>query len=127
LTHPIAIAVSDGNLYVLGQNPGVIGEYNATTGATINASLVTGLDHPGGMAVSGGDIFVTTGAVAGGIGSVAEYDATTGATINASLITGLVDPTDIVVVTPEPAAWIVLAIGAAGLLACGRRRRMPQA
>jgi hypothetical protein len=32
---------------------GIVGEYNATTGAAINASLITGLELPDGLAVSG--------------------------------------------------------------------------
>ena len=73
-------------------NSGTVGAYT-TSGATVNASLVTGLGGAGGIAVSGGDLFV--GSFANG--TIGEYDATTGATINASLITGLIDPIGIVV------------------------------
>ena len=75
-----ALATSGGNLFVLGTN-GTVAVYNATTGAVINAALVTGLgfdllDSPV-IAVSGSDLYVTQGS-----DSIAEYNATTGAVIN---------------------------------------------
>ncbi len=62
-------------------------------GASVNASLVTGLSGPIGIAVSGNDLFVTNG----NNGTIGEYDANTGATINASLITGLSGPIGIAI------------------------------
>jgi hypothetical protein len=74
-----------------------VGEYNATTGAAINASFITGLAGNPGLALSGNDLFVlTNGANGSGPGTVGEYDATTGAAINANFITGLVAPFSIV-------------------------------
>ena len=70
---------------------GTIGEYT-TSGATLNASLVSGLSNPNGLAVSGSDLFV----VNTGSGTVGEY-TTSGATINASLISGLTNPISIAV------------------------------
>ena len=64
---------------------GTVGEYNATTGATINSSLVSGLNTPYGILVSGGNLWV----VNNGAGTIGEYNAITGATINASLVSGL--------------------------------------
>jgi DNA-binding beta-propeller fold protein YncE len=61
-------------------------------GATVNASLITGLDLPNGIAVSGGSLFVTD---TGG-NTISEYTPS-GATVNASLITGLYFPSGIVV------------------------------
>lgn len=58
---------------------GSIGEYT-TSGATVNASLITGLTNSIGLAVSGTRLFVASGS------SVGEY-STSGATINPSLIT----------------------------------------
>ena len=58
-----------------------IGEYTAS-GATVNASLVTGLNFPFGIAAAGGDLFVANE----GIGTIGEY-TTSGATVNAALIT----------------------------------------
>jgi hypothetical protein len=72
-----------GQIYVTNGGNGTIGEYDAVTGATINAALVSGLSEPTRIAVSGGHIWV---ALNGGGNPVAEYDATTGALINASAI-----------------------------------------
>jgi WD40 repeat protein len=67
---------------------GTIGEYNASTGATINASFITGLSTPYQIARVGTKLFVTNSAA----GTVGEYDAETGVVINASFISGLTDP-----------------------------------
>ncbi|HEX4146566.1 MAG TPA: choice-of-anchor Q domain-containing protein [Pirellulales bacterium] len=84
------LAVSGGDLFVASafsglidyDDPdGTISEYNATTGATINASLITGLTTPGDIAVSGGNLYVASD------GSIGEYTLS-GATINAALIAG---------------------------------------
>jgi hypothetical protein len=78
-----------GNLFVTDPfNNGTIGEYT-NSGATINASLITGLSDPRSIAVSGGFIYVTNA----GTGTVGKY-TTSGETINASLISG-VHPADI--------------------------------
>ena len=79
---------------------GTIGEYNATTGAPINASLVTGLTGFGfQIAVSGANLFVAgiNGlAPSATNGTIGEY-TTSAATVNASFLTGLKGPTGIVV------------------------------
>ena len=72
---------------------GTVGEYNATTGATINASLVSGLSGPQLIAVSGGNLFVANT----GAGTIGEYNATTGAAVNSSLVSGLSSPVGIAV------------------------------
>jgi hypothetical protein len=51
LNHPEGIAVFQGNLFVANINGNKIGEYDATTGATINSALVSGLNGPIGIAV----------------------------------------------------------------------------
>jgi hypothetical protein len=58
----------------------------------VNASLITGLYQPTGIAITGSDIFVTSynGNPAGG-GTIGEY-TTSGGTVNASLISGLNGP-----------------------------------
>jgi hypothetical protein len=137
---PEGITISGNTMYVVNntsafppENTGSIGEYNATTGAPINTSLVTGLYAPVATAVAGNDLYVTSNPNVPGqpgfpnyAGVVGEYNASTGATINASLITGFQDPQGIVFMAPEPATWIMLAIGAAGLLVSGvRKRRSP--
>ena len=65
-----------------------VGEYNATTGAVINASLLGSGYLPGGIAISGNNLFVANYGVDGD-STVGEYNATTGAVINASLVSGL--------------------------------------
>src|SRR5437763_1659311 len=82
-------------------NSGTVGEYNATTGAPINSSLVSGLSNPAGIALYGGNLFV----VNNGGGTIGEYNAITGATVSASLVSGLNGPFGIDVV-PEPSTWV---------------------
>jgi hypothetical protein len=80
-------------LYVSESGNNTVGEYNATTGAPINANLITGLSEPAGIALSGNNLFVVNGVTTvvtpgqANLCSVGEYDATTGAAINANLIT----------------------------------------
>ena len=110
--------MSGSNLFVANQDQlgrGIVGEYT-TSGATVNASLITGLNAPYGIAVSGSNLFVANSFS----GTVGKY-TTSGATVNASLITGLTVPSGIVVV-PEPSSIALLAIGATGLAALARRR-----
>jgi hypothetical protein len=66
-----------------GVPPFTIGEYTIA-GATVNASLISGLGGPQGIAISGGDLFVTNG-----FGNTIGENTIAGATVNASLITGL--------------------------------------
>ena len=119
---PWAIALSGNDIFV---TDGVdiyvtaaVSEYT-TSGATVSTSLFTTLGGQEGVAVSGGDLFVTDG----NSDTIGEY-TTSGATVNASLVAGLADPTGIAVVsTPEPSTWVLFAIGAVALLACGLRKR----
>jgi hypothetical protein len=60
-----------------------VSEYNAATGAAINAHLITRLSTPTRLAVQGNTIFVANES-----GSVGKYDATTGAAISPNFITG---------------------------------------
>src|SRR6266496_3454501 len=83
-----------GQIFVTNEASGTVGEYDAATGAAINASLVSGLNGgPAGIALSGGNLFVTNAFE----GSIGEYDATTGATINSALVSGLNFPLGIAV------------------------------
>ena len=61
-----------------------IGQYDATSGAAINPSLISGLNSPEDVEVSGADLYVKNYAT----GTVGEYTIA-GATINASLVSGL--------------------------------------
>jgi len=78
-----------GIIFVADSSNNTIGEYNATTGAAINASLIKGLNRPNGIALSGGHLFVTNQGGGTNNGTIGEYDATSGATINAALVSGL--------------------------------------
>jgi len=80
------------NIFVTNFTGNTIGEYNATTGAAINASLISGLHGPQSVAVSGGHLFVANF----NTGTIGEY-TTSGATVNASLISGLNFPAAIAV------------------------------
>jgi MYXO-CTERM domain-containing protein len=82
---PRAIVVSGANLFVA--RSGTVGEYDATTGATVNAALATGSDIFG-MAVDGSNLFVTYA----NTGKIGELNAVTGATVNAALVSGLNSP-----------------------------------
>jgi hypothetical protein len=67
-----------------GRTAGEVGVYSLS-GTPINASLITGLNEPTSLLVSGNNLYVTNF----GNGTVGEYNATTGAPINATLISGL--------------------------------------
>jgi MYXO-CTERM domain-containing protein len=91
----IGIALSGSNLLVSNVGIGTVGEYT-TSGATVNASLISGLGGPAGLAVSGSNLFVAN-AVAG---TISEYN-TSGALVNAALISGLNTPVGIAVSGPD--------------------------
>jgi hypothetical protein len=93
---------------------GTIGEYT-TLGATVNSALVSGLDGPVAIAVSGSNLFVAN--LRGG--TIGEY-TTSGATVNASLVPGLSSALGIAVV-PEPGAGLLVMGGVLGLAAIRRR------
>lgn len=116
-----SVVVSGNNLYVANVINGIgnstVGKYNATTGATINASLITGLSGPQGMAFLGNELFVSNS----GTGVVGVYDATTGAAINANFITGLTNPASIAIV-PEAAVPTSILLGIVTLLGLRRRQ-----
>ena len=78
------IAVSGSSLFVANHVIGTISEFT-TSGALVNASLVSGLNQPTAVAVSGSDLFVENL----GDGTIGKYNAITGATVNAPLVSGL--------------------------------------
>jgi hypothetical protein len=75
------------------QYDGRIGEYT-TSGTTVNDSLASGVYDPGGLSLSGTDIFVVYDFNNGGnhYGYVGEF-TTSGGTVNAYLLSGLNSPT----------------------------------
>ena len=86
------IAVSGDKLFLADLYSGLVAEYT-TSGALMNAALITGLNGPSGIAVFGGHLFVTNF----GNGTVGEYDAATGAPIDTALVSGLNGPFGIAV------------------------------
>jgi hypothetical protein len=87
----LATATRGQDIFVTSGN--TVGEYDAATGAVVNASLITGLDGPSGLALSGSDLFVANF----NSGTIGEYNAITGAAINATLVTGLQSPVSLAV------------------------------
>lgn len=83
-------------IFVSNDGANTVGEYT-DSGATVNASLITGLNFPAGLAISGTNLFVANGES----GTIGEY-TTSGGTINATLISGLTSPTGIAVVPAGP-------------------------
>ena len=61
-----------------------VSEYSLS-GQVINSNLITGLNNPGFLAATGGDLFIVMGS------NISEY-STSGALVNANLITGLSSP-----------------------------------
>src|SRR5271170_2250391 len=94
----------NGDLFVT--RDGFVGEYT-TSGATVNASLISGGDaREFGIALDGnGHIFVSNFTS----GTISEY-TTTGTFINASLVSGLSEPMGVVVV-PEPSIYSIIFLG----------------
>jgi PEP-CTERM motif len=99
-----SLAISGDDLFIVNFITGIVGEYT-TSGATVNASLISGLNLPTGMAISGNDLFIANG------GNVGEYGLD-GSTINASLISGL-NSTYGIIVVPEPSPIALAGLGAA--------------
>jgi hypothetical protein len=80
----------------------------------VNASLISGLNNPQGIAIFGSDLFV----VNTGSSTIGEY-LPDGTTVNADLLSGLNSPYGIAVV-PEPS---VVALMGSGVVALGLWRR----
>ena len=117
-----ALLVSGNTLFV--GDGGGVGEYNAATGAPINASLTMG--QAIGLALSGNNLFVSgQGAVTPG--TVSEYNATTGALIAANFVAPLTTPifaNGIAVASvPEPSTWSLIAISSVALLGMMMRKK----
>ena len=97
---PLAVSSTParGNIFVGNSADGFIGEYT-NSGATVNTTLITGLE-PSGIAISGSNLFVTNtvplDSPTGNNGSVGEY-TTSGTAVNTSLITNLNYPSAIAI------------------------------
>ena len=81
-------------MFVVSFTTGTVGLYT-TSGVTLNASLITGLNSPRAIGLSGENLFVTNNDGFGG-SMISKY-TTTGVLVNTSLITGLNDPKGIAV------------------------------
>ena len=98
-------------LYVGNPGNNTVGAYNAVTGGTINAAIISGqgLNNPVGITRDGNNHFFVTNAD----DRIGQYNATTGATIDAAFINGqgLNHPDFMVFVpaVPEPGSLAFLA------------------
>lgn len=114
------LAVQDDSLFVANNGlEGSVSEYSATTGAVINASFISNLSYPGGLAISGDQLFVTQN------GKVSEFDANTGASINPDFVPGMASPVSLAAspaVVPEPGSGLLLTLGLGAFLSRRRRR-----
>jgi hypothetical protein len=120
LPDPGEFVIAGGIMYV-STGGEAIAEYDPNTGALINASFVTGLASGGfELAVAGSDLFVLDV-----LGNRLEEYTTSGTLVNTNFIDSFPSYAGgmTVVVTPEPATWLLLMIGAVGLLASGFRKR----
>ncbi len=90
--YPVGLAISGNDLFVADEQSGTISEYNATSGALINGSLVTGFAGVAGLAISGSNLF----ALSVSQGAVNDY-TTAGTLIASGLVTGLNNPWGIAV------------------------------
>jgi DNA-binding beta-propeller fold protein YncE len=78
----VALAISGNRLYVADFLAGTVGVYDATTGQTINASLIS-VNSPSGLAILGNTLYVSDYVDK----AVNAYDANTG-----TAIVGFSDP-----------------------------------
>ena len=134
--NPTGVAVDSGGdvFFTAASAGGIIGEIKANS--TVAATLVSSLGPqstygPTGIAVSGGDLFVSNGA------TISEY-TTSGATVDASLVTGLsstgylavetgvADPTNVQAV-PEPTTATLFEVALVGFCAVIRPRKRAKA
>ncbi|HEY3901701.1 MAG TPA: autotransporter domain-containing protein [Chthoniobacter sp.] len=92
----VAPKSAQAQLYVSSYFGNNVGEYSATTGASINPSLITGLNNPTSLTLSGNNLFVANFAGGFNPSTVGVYNATTGAPINAGLVNPITGPVGVV-------------------------------
>ena len=90
MANPNFLATDGTNLYVNYISLGTIGKYTIS-GSIVNPSLISGLNTPLGMAISGTNLFVAD------VNRIGKY-STTGAIINSNLITNLSNPVGLLVI-----------------------------
>ena len=98
----LSMNAAHAQIFVVNTSADTIGEYT-NSGATVNASLVSGLNQPSGIVVSGPDLFVANNnfGTIYNAGTIGEYNAITGAAVNASLVSGLNYPIGLAVSGPD--------------------------
>jgi probable HAF family extracellular repeat protein len=108
----IAAAPVHGQIYVTNGDTGTVGAYNFD-GTPINTALITGLQHPQGIAVSDGYIYVASSDPLSDLGGTIGKYTTAGATVNAALLSGLPSPLHGIAVsgndlyvTQQSSAWV---------------------
>ena len=103
------ITVSGSDLFVSSSSGGTIGEYT-TSGGTVNAALVSGLTNPYDIATApDGSVFYThidTGFHSDG--HIGQYPGSQNLVADGNKPYGIA----VVLATPEPSSWALLAIGA---------------
>jgi flagellar basal body rod protein FlgG len=107
------MAILGNDIFIPSNVNGTIGEYTLS-GQVINATLITGLDAPEGLAITGNDLYVVND------NKVGEYTLS-GQTINSSLITGL-NGASYIDVVPEPSTMALAGLGTVGLWFLRRRK-----
>ncbi len=76
LQNPQDMIVANGNLYVANEGGSTIGEYSASTGATVDASFISGLSVPNPLLLAASGTSLYVGSETGGI---TEYSLSNGA------------------------------------------------
>jgi hypothetical protein len=103
------IAVFGNSLFVADSSRGRISQYDATTGELIDPTLISGLGHPGALAIAEGYLFVSDFYA----GTIGKYTLS-GETVDATLISGLDEPTSIAAIPASVAdvssTWILLLL-----------------
>jgi hypothetical protein len=115
-------ARAGGTIFETNLSVETVGAYT-TSGATVNAALISGLNIPDGIAVSGSDLFVTNEIP----GTIGEY-TTAWAPVNVPLISGLTTPVGIAISgVPEASTWVMSLTGFAALAFAAFRRARSRA
>ena len=75
------------SIYIAGSTQ-TVGQYSSTTGVPINANLITGLDRPAGIALTGGTLYVLNS----GNATVGLHNPATGVSTTAFILVGSSNP-----------------------------------
>jgi DNA-binding beta-propeller fold protein YncE len=86
----IALSPDQSTLFVADFYGNTIGEYDAATGTAIHTALISGLNLPTGIAISGSHLYVANA----GAGTIGEYNLD-GTPVNSALVTGLSDAAEL--------------------------------